>query len=65
MSEIQPKSKSPRYYFEITRKKERKICEKAQAEKESTSEEHLMKELIRMSYKSEAGNNHLMKSELH
>jgi hypothetical protein len=59
MSEIQPKSKSPKFFFEIIRKKERKICERFSLEATKTSEEHLMKELIRMSYKSENGNNHL------
>ena len=57
MSEIQPKSKSPKSFFEI-RKKGKKFTPKKHLVKSfKNTEDHIMQELLRLSYKNENGNN--------
>ena len=55
MSEIQPKSKSPKSFFEIRKRGKKFAPKKLVVKSYKNTEDHLMQELLRLSYKNESG----------
>lgn len=55
MSELNTNSKSPRGLFEIHKKEKKKASRRRSEKVFKHTEEHIMKELIRLSYKNDMG----------